>query len=118
MNNRRWIIYWNKVANLQEIKLCPKCSRVMLLDEMRDGTIFHSCVVCDAPYYYNHCWKCNRDGITSIIDSRLCDKSPVRQDGYICNVCGYDLKRKRVFPVMSMHHQPINVYNLNHIPTI
>ena len=40
-----------------------------------------------AKVYKNHCWNCK-----SKIDSRVCERDPKRDDGYICNKCGSSLK--------------------------
>lgn len=37
--------------------------------------------------YKNHCWKCK-----STIDSRVCEKNPVRGHGFICKKCGASLR--------------------------
>ena len=40
-----------------------------------------------AKAYKNHCWNCR-----SIIDSRICERDPTRENGYICKRCGKSLR--------------------------
>jgi hypothetical protein len=37
--------------------------------------------------YKNHCWKCK-----SKIDSRVCERDPQRDHGFICKKCGQSLR--------------------------
>jgi len=75
--------------------LIPKCkcgAEMMILDRFSDGSFSAACMYCDMPHeessiYINHCWNCKGP-----IDSRVDQRSPRPNKGYICRKCGYDLQ--------------------------
>jgi predicted nucleic-acid-binding Zn-ribbon protein len=73
---------------------CPKCgNQSVIIDEiLPDGSLVGACLHCDTPHeeasiYINHCWNCYGP-----IDSRVDQRSPRPNKGFVCRNCGYDLQ--------------------------
>ena len=76
--------------------VCSTCGldSVVLIDTFDDGSLFGFCLNCDEPgetvkekVYINHCWKCGFP-----INSRVDQRSPRYNKGFICRRCGCDLQ--------------------------